>query len=61
MRVKDIQGEAGVGSDPSSLTALGNGKVLFNADDGVNGRELWTTDGTAAGTRLVKVVRRQML
>ena len=28
--------------------------LFFNADDGVNGEELWFTDGTIAGTRLVK-------
>jgi len=29
-------------------------RMLFSADDGVNGRELWVTDGRAAGTRMVK-------
>lgn len=28
--------------------------LLFSGDDGVRGRELWATDGTAAGTRLVR-------
>jgi ELWxxDGT repeat protein len=29
------------------------GVVFFNASDGVAGRELWTTDGTEAGTTMV--------
>src|SRR6185436_2152545 len=29
-------------------------RVLFSADDGVHGREPWVSDGTAAGTHLVK-------
>ena len=40
-------------SYPESLTALGN-TLLFVADDAVNGRELWKSDGTANGTVLVK-------
>ena len=29
------------------------GRFFFTADDGVHGRELWTSNGTAAGTRMV--------
>ena len=50
--IKDIQ--PGVNeSFPSFLTAVGN-TLYFEADDGVNGSELWKSDGTAAGTVLVK-------
>ena len=30
------------------------GKAFFRATDGVNGQELWVSDGTAAGTQMVK-------
>jgi ELWxxDGT repeat protein len=42
------------GSNSSGFTALGNGKAIFSADDGSHGKELWVTDGTAIGSKLVK-------
>lgn len=41
------------GSNPFSLTNL-DGTLIFSADDGVHGRELWRSDGTESGTVLVK-------
>ena len=41
--------------DPSSLTVM-NGMLYFLATTSANGTELWWTDGTAAGTQLVKDV-----
>ena len=43
-------------SDPSDIVAVGS-TAYFLADDGVHGRELWKSDGTAAGTTLVKDIR----
>lgn len=40
-------------SDPVSFVNVG-GTLFFTADDGVHGRELWRSDGTRAGTVLVK-------
>ncbi len=52
MLVKDIAlGPAA--SHPAGLTAF-DGALFFTADDGVHGRTLWTSDGTARGTVLVK-------
>ena len=44
------------GSDPWTLVKAGE-RVFFCANDGEHGRELWVSDGTAAGTRLVKDIR----
>jgi ELWxxDGT repeat protein len=43
-------------SSPDFLVRLG-GKVLFAADDGLSGRELWMSDGTEAGTRRLRDLR----
>ena len=40
------------GSDPSPVHVW-EGSAYFSASDGRHGRELWRTDGTAEGTRLV--------
>jgi len=37
----------------SALVSVGN-YFCFAADDGVHGRELWISDGTTSGTRLLK-------
>jgi ELWxxDGT repeat protein len=55
--VKDIRPPTAsapqAGSDPQALTNAG-GTLFFHANDGVSGVELWKSDGTAAGTALVK-------
>lgn len=40
-------------SAPSEFVQVGD-VAYFAADDGISGRELWRTDGTAAGTAMVK-------
>ena len=43
---------AGGGLQPNDLTMVGN-TLYFSADDGVHGTQLWSTNGTAAGTAMV--------
>jgi ELWxxDGT repeat protein len=52
MLVKDINPGA-ADSNPRYLSDI-NHTLFFGADDVVHGRELWKSDGTAAGTQLVK-------
>jgi ELWxxDGT repeat protein len=45
-----------VGSFPVEI-ATSNGTVFFAADDRAHGQELWKTDGTAAGTAMLKDIQ----
>src|SRR5262245_58177845 len=55
--VRDINTKPSTaGSLPGNLITL-NGIAYFSADDGANGSELWRSDGTGAGTWLVKDIR----
>ena len=52
--VKDINiNTFPVASNPEHLTEV-NGKLFFVAQNTTTGQELWTSDGTASGTKLVK-------
>ena len=44
-------------SSPANLVALGE-RAVFAASDDVHGRELWVSDGTPAGTRLLEDIRK---
>jgi ELWxxDGT repeat protein len=58
--VKDINPGASASLDESGSFALESaeldGRLLFFATDGVRGKELWRSDGTANGTILVKSI-----
>ncbi len=49
--MKDIWPDNG-SSAPANLTAVGT-RLFFSASDDAHGRELWVSDGTAAGTQMV--------
>ncbi|MBL7682718.1 MAG: T9SS type A sorting domain-containing protein [Flavipsychrobacter sp.] len=55
--VKDLTNTANASSNPEGLI-VHNGKLLFSAANPGNSsqRALWETDGTAAGTRIVKAI-----
>ena len=42
------------GYEPQFVAQIPSGKWFFTANDGTTGRELWITDGTPAGTMLLK-------
>ncbi|WP_313404202.1 ELWxxDGT repeat protein [Aeromicrobium sp.] len=52
----DRSGGGGGSSTPREFTRLG-GSIYFSASSPGLGNELWRSDGTAAGTRLVKDIR----
>ena len=60
-RVRDINSQISpsggyYSSSPSNLTLFGD-QILFTANDGDHGVELWKTNGTFGGTTLVKDIR----
>jgi ELWxxDGT repeat protein len=54
--VKDINLFDAGGSNPGGAVEV-NGTLFFRASNGINGYELWKSDGTDAGTVLVKDIR----
>ena len=59
--LKDINttdGPDGLSSSYASNLTEFDGKLLFSANDGVSGNELWVSDGTADGTQLLKDIGR---
>ncbi|MBA3958040.1 MAG: tandem-95 repeat protein, partial [Parachlamydiaceae bacterium] len=54
--IKEINPNLSLGSNPQGFVNM-NGIAYFAADNGSHGFELWRTDGTTAGTTMVKDVR----
>ncbi len=52
--VKDIK-TGGLGANISLLKIM-NDRLFFSANDGITGQEVWSSDGTAAGTTILKDV-----
>jgi ELWxxDGT repeat protein len=51
--IKDMRPTALASSNPQQITVLGNW-IYFSADNGSTGRELYRSNGTNAGTQLIK-------
>jgi ELWxxDGT repeat protein len=52
--VKDlVVGSSSTASEPAGFVGLGD-RVVFTAETRNEGRELWSTDGTAEGTELIR-------
>ncbi|MEC7461107.1 MAG: hypothetical protein VX891_03370 [Candidatus Thermoplasmatota archaeon] len=58
VRVTDLHpnGDALPGRDLGIHAVRGGSAVVFDATDGVNGRQLWVSDGTANGTQVLGAV-----
>ncbi len=50
--VKNVNPNPFGSSYPSSLTPIGERRIVFRANDGKNGNELWISDGSSKGTQL---------
>lgn len=56
--IKDMATKVLASSNPQQITVLG-GFIYFTADNGINGRELWRSNGTNAGTQMLKDINLQ--
>lgn len=56
MLVDLTPGNAGTtGAAPAFLTVF-NGRLYFRANNNTNGHQIWSTDGTALGTQMLKII-----
>jgi ELWxxDGT repeat protein len=55
-RIKNFQ-EGSASSFPSNFAVLSGNTAYFAADNGLNGQELWKSNGTSAGTTMVQDIQ----